>query len=188
MAKGQKEREEGWASLRDELNKRDMEIAALRREKEEALDRARHELDMVESLRTARDREIAASVRSREIELQDRENQIQALKRAQDESQKALGALAADQELRVKAREELHVKAYQQKEKELVERYQRRETELQAQWSELEQGLWAKAKQSRAQLDEAVQKQFEERARQLADRSKDIEASLAAAGPSSTPT
>ena len=57
MAKGQKEREEGWASLRDELNKRDMEIAALRREKEEALDRARHELDMVESLRTARDRE-----------------------------------------------------------------------------------------------------------------------------------
>jgi hypothetical protein len=178
MATGQKEREEGWAQLRGELERREMEIAALRREKEEALDRARHELDLVESLRTSRDREIAASIRSRELELQDRENQIQALKRAHDEAQKTLASLTAEQEMRVKAREEVHAKAYQLKEKDLVERYQKRETELQAQWSELEQGLWAKAKQSRSQLDEAVQKQFEERGRQLADRANEIEALL----------
>ncbi|MFI5350957.1 MAG: hypothetical protein ACHQ2Z_15525, partial [Elusimicrobiota bacterium] len=55
MATGQKEREEGWAQLRSELQRREMEIAALRREKEEAIDHARHELDMVENLRTARD-------------------------------------------------------------------------------------------------------------------------------------
>jgi hypothetical protein len=178
MAKGQKEREEGWAQLRGELERREMEIAALRREKEEALDRARHELDLVESLRAARDREIAASIRSRELELQDRQNEIAALKRANDEAQKTLASLAAEQETRVKARDEVNAKAYQLKEKDLVERYQRRETELQAQWSELEQGLWAKAKQSRSQLDAAVQKQFEERGRQLADRASEIEALL----------
>ena len=178
MATGQKEREEGWGRLRDELQKREMEIAALRREKEEALDRARHELDMVETLRTSRDREIAASIRSRELELQDRENQISALKRANDEAQKTLGSLTTDMEMRVKARDEVNAKAYQLKEKDLVERYQKRETELQAQWSELEQGLWAKAKQSRSQLDDAVQKQFEERGRQLADRANEIEALL----------
>ena len=179
MAKGQKEREEGWAQLRAELERREMEIAALRREKEEAVDRARHEIGMVESLRTARDREIAASIRSRELELQDRTNEIAALKRANDEAHKTLTALTAEQELRVKAREEVVAKSYQMKEKELVERYQKRETELQAQWSELEQGLWAKAKQSRSQLDEAVQKQFEERGRQLAERAAEIEALLA---------
>ncbi len=179
MAQGQKEREEGWAQLRGELEKREMEIAALRREKEEALDRARHELDMVESLRTARDREIAASIRSRELELADRENEIQALKRANDEAQRTLGAVAADQGQRLKAREEALAKAYSLKEKDLVERYSRREAELQAQWSDLEQGLWAKAKQSRSQLDAAATKQFEERARQLADRAAEIEALLA---------
>ena len=178
MAQGQREREEGWAQLRAELERRDMEIAALRRDKEEALDRARHELDLVENLRTARDREIAASIRSRELELQDRANEIAALKRGSDEAHKTLASMAAEAELRVKAREELLAKSYQQKEKDLVERYQKRETELQAQWSELEQGLWAKAKQSRSQLDEAVQKQFEERGRQLAERADEIEALL----------
>ena len=178
MATGQKEREEGWNQLRSELQRREMEIAALRREKEEAIDHARHELDMVENLRTARDREIAASIQSRELELRDRENQIAALKRAHDESQKTLASLTAEMETRVKAREESAAKAYQLKEQALVERYQKRETELQAQWSELEQGLWAKAKQSRSQLDAAVQKQFEERGRQLAERANEIEALL----------
>ncbi|MCR4295373.1 MAG: hypothetical protein NUW21_07540, partial [Elusimicrobia bacterium] len=40
-------------------------------------------------------------------------------------------------------------------------------------------GLWAKTKESRAKLDEAVQKQFEERARQIADRAKEVEDLLA---------
>ncbi len=175
MSRGHAEKEIAWNELRAELEKRDMEIAALRREKEEALDRAHHELDMVEQLRTARDREIAAVTRSREIELADRENQIQSLKRSADETRRALEQLAKDQDVRVKAREEALAKAFALKEKDLVERYQKREAELQSQWSELEQGLWAKAKESRAQLDDAVQKQFAERARQLADRAQEVE-------------
>lgn len=178
MAKGQSEKEAAWAQLRADLEKRDMEVAALRREKEEALDRARHELDMVESLRQARDREIAASVRSRELELADREAEIASLKRQGDETRKALEQLSRDQDVRVKSREEALAKAFALKEKDLVERYQKREAELQSQWSELEQGLWAKAKESRAQLDDAVQKQFAERARQLADRAAEVEAIL----------
>jgi hypothetical protein len=175
MSRGHAEKEVAWNELRADLEKRDMEIAALRREKEEALDRARHELDMVEQLRLARDREIGAAMRSREIELADRENQIQSLKRSADETRRALEQLAKDQDVRVKAREEALAKAFSLKEKDLVDRYQKRETELQSQWSELEQGLWAKAKDSRAQLDDAVQKQFSERARQLADRAAEIE-------------
>lgn len=175
MAEVQKDKEEAWSQLRLDLEKRDAEIAALKRDKQDSLERARHDLDMVEQLRTARDREIAASIRSRELELQDRENEIASLKRANEEAEKTLGAVAKDQQLTIKAREELLVKAYAAKEKDLVERYQRREAELQAQWSSLEQGLWAKAKESRAQLDSAVTKQFEERSRQLADRSKEVE-------------
>lgn len=175
MSAAQKDKEEAWSQLRLDLERRDAEIAALRRDKSDALERARHELDLVEQLRTSRDREIAASIRSRELELQDRENEIASLKRANEEAEKTIGAVSKDQELRIKAREELLVKAYQAKEKDLVERYQRREAELQAQWSQLEQGLWAKAKESRAQLDGAVTKQFEERSRQLADRAKEVE-------------
>ena len=175
MSRGQAEKEIAWNDLRAELEKRDVEIAALRREKEDALDRARHELDLVEQLRTARDREIAASVRAREIDLADRENEIQSLKRAAEQDRKALEQIARDQDVRVKAREESLAKSFALKEKDLVERYQRREAELQSQWSELEQGLWAKAKESRAQLDDAVQKQFSERARQLADRAQEVE-------------
>lgn len=175
MAAVQKDKEEAWSQLRLDLERRDGEIASLRRDKQEALERARHELDMVEQLRTARDREIAASIRSRELELQDRENEIASLKRVKEEAEKTLGAVAKDQELRLKAREDSLAKAYALKEKDLVERYQRREAELQEQWSQLEQGLWAKAKESRAQLDGAVTAQFEERSRQLADRSKEIE-------------
>ncbi|MEK7382054.1 MAG: hypothetical protein AAB262_02080 [Elusimicrobiota bacterium] len=175
MAAGQKDKEEAWSQLRLDLERRDAEIASLRRDKEDSLQRASHDLDMVEQLRTARDREIAASIRSRELELQDRANEIASLKRANEEAAKTLACVAKDQDLRLKAHEELLVKAYALKEKDLVERYQRREAELQAQWSQLEQGLWAKAKESRAQLDGAVTKQFEERSRQLAERSKEVE-------------
>lgn len=175
MAAAQKGKQEAWSQLRLDLEKRDAEIAALRRDKNEALERARHDLDMVEKLRTTRDREIAASIRSRELELQDKANEIASLKRANEEAEKTLGAVAKDQQLTLKAREELLAKAYAAKEKDLVERYQRREAELQAQWSQLEQGLWAKAKESRSQLDGAVTKQFEERSRQLAERSKEVE-------------
>jgi hypothetical protein len=178
MARGSQAKESAWGELRAQLEKRDADISALRREKEEAHARALHELDLVEQLRVTRDREVAASIASREHELQDRENQIAALKRANDELKKDLAALAAEQDLRQKSREEVLAKAYALKEKDLVERYHRREAELQNQWSELEQGLWAKARESRAQLDSAVQKQFEERARALESRAKEIEGLL----------
>ncbi len=179
MAKSHSGKEEAWNELCAQLEKRDQEILNLRRAKEEALDLARHEIDLIEQVRLARDREISTSVQSLESQLTNRDNEIASLRRANDEAQRALEQLGKDQELRLKAREESLVKATALKEKDLIERYHRRETELQTQWSELEQGLWAKAKQSRAQLDEAVQKQFSERARQLADRAQEIDDLLA---------
>jgi len=163
MAKANKGKEEAWAELRRMLDARDADIMGLKREKQDILAKVKLDAQQLEMLREARDREMSAANRSRELEITDNDREIAALKRNLAEGQMALAAIAQDRELDVKAREEELVKAYQLKEADLVTRYQKREAELQARWSELETGLWAKTKESRAKLDEAVQKQFEER-------------------------
>ncbi|MEK7388123.1 MAG: hypothetical protein AAB036_00340 [Elusimicrobiota bacterium] len=179
MSKGQKGREDAWAQLRDQLDARDADLAALRREKQDILAKVKLDAEMMEQLRSARDRELAETARARETELQDKNREIASLDRELEENKRALAAIAHEGELKLKTREEALVKSFQQKEQDLVQRYQQREAELQARWSELETGLWHKTKESRAKLDEAVQKQFEERARQIADRAQEVEALLA---------
>ena len=179
MLKVQKNKEEAWVELRGQLDVRDAEIMGLRREKQDILSKVKLDAEMMEQLRSGRDREIGDASRAREQELLDKNREIASLGRELSDSKRTLAAIAQDRELAVKAHEEKLVKAFQLKEQDLVERYQKREAELQARWSELESGLWHKTKESRAKLDEAVQKQFEERARQIADRAKEVEDLLA---------
>ena len=179
MGKAHQGKEEAWVELRRALDARDAEIASLKSEKLDIVAKVKRDAEQLEQLREARDREMNSASRLRELEIADNDREIAALKRELEENKMSLAAIAQDRELGLKAREEEMVKAFQLKEGDLVRRYQAREAELQARWSELETGLWAKTKESRAKLDEAVQKQFEERARQIADRAKEVEDLLA---------
>ena len=179
MGKAHKGKEESWIELRRSLDGRDAEIARLRAEKLDIVAKVKRDAEQLEALREARDREMGNAARMRELEIADNDREIAALKRELGENKMALAAVAQDRELGLKAREEEMAAAFALKESDLVRRYQAREAELQARWSELETGLWAKTKESRAKLDEAVQKQFEERARQIADRAKEVEDLLA---------
>lgn len=165
MAQAHKGKQEAWAELRRALDGRDADIMGLKREKQDILAKVKLEAEQVEMLREARDRELNANNRARELEIADNDREIASLKRELAEGKMALAAIAQDRELGVKAREEELIRVFQAKEADLITRCQKREAELQARWSELETGLWAKTKESRAKLDEAVQTQFEERAR-----------------------
>ncbi len=179
MASAHKGKQEAASELRRMLDARDADIMNLKREKQDILAKVKLEAQQLEMLREARDRELNANNHARELEIVDNDREIASLERELEEGKMALAAIAQDRELGVKAREEELVRVFSAKEADMITRYQKREAELQARWSELETGLWAKTKESRAKLDEAVQTQFEERARQIADRAKEVEDLLA---------
>ena len=180
MVSLQKEKDQKWSLLKKQVEARDAELLAAQREKLDLSNRFAHDADMLERMRQQRDREIAASIRSRELELEDKQREIQALRSQGDELKQVLAASAQDQELKSKAAEEKFIRDYRAKEQALGEKYAKREAELQSSWSELENGLWARTKDAREKLDKAVNGQFEERARSLADRTKETESHLAA--------
>lgn len=179
MAGAQQDKEQKWIELRKKLEQRENDLLASEREKIEIANNARHGAELVERMRQQRDREIAASIRSRELELEDKTREIESLRAALEEHKKALAGAGSDLELKRREYEEGLLKAYRQKEHDLTERYAKREMELQASWAELENGLWKRAKDARDKLDQAAEQQFAERARALADRSREIEALLA---------
>ncbi|MBI3554412.1 MAG: hypothetical protein HY077_18095 [Elusimicrobia bacterium] len=178
IAAGQREKEAGWEQIKKKLEAREIELVQAEREKAELSSRYRRDVDMIQSLREARDREIAASIKSRELEVADRDREIAALRRETEEQKQNLAATAKDLDLKLSEREEKYIREYRLKEQALQERYAKREMELQSVWSEVENGLWKRAKEARDNLDKAAASQFEERARALADRSHEIDESL----------
>jgi hypothetical protein len=164
-------REEEWEGVRKLLDRRESELVALQREKLDILGRVRSDSDMVQSLRERRDEEILQTVRGREAEISELRGEnsrlCEALSRAADER----GAAVAEIESRLR-------REAAAREASLRERYCLREAELEKSFGELENGLWQRAREAREKLDATAQAQFDERARQLADRSAEIEAIL----------
>lgn len=178
MAQDHLQKEARWGEVKKRLEQREGELVQAEREKAEMANRYRADMEVVESLRCARDREIAASVKSRELELDDRNREIAGLRREGEDLKAALAALGKDWQLKLQESQDKLAKDFQLKERVLQERYAKRELELQSSWSELESGLWKRAKDAREKLDKAAGQQFEERARALADRSQEIEQHL----------
>ena len=163
------------AELKRLLDQRDAEVLSSQREKVEIVTRVHQDQEAVGRMRVKRDEEIQSILRAKEEALANADRELREATHKNEELQRALAAAAKDTELKLQDREEVLVRQYREKERELQERYSRREAELQAAWSELENGLWQKAKEARDKLDKAVQAQFDERARALADRTREVE-------------
>ena len=172
------EKEAKFVELKRLLDTRDAELIGSQREKVELMNRFHMDQESIGRLRVKRDEEIQAMLRSKDTELDNKDRQLRELGRKNEEFQRVLAAGAKEMELKLQEREEYLSKQFREKERALQERYAQREMDLQGSWAELENGLWQKTKDAREKLDRAVHEQFEEKARNLADRQKEIDVLL----------
>ncbi|MHB2026488.1 MAG: coiled-coil domain-containing protein [Elusimicrobiota bacterium] len=175
MAQAQKEKDSKWAELKKSLESYQAELVRAEREKIELSQRYHQESETLNRLRERREREIAANLRRFELEIEDSARGRDALKRENEEFKKQLAGAALELEKKLREREEVLLRDFRIKEQSLHERYSKREMELESSWSELENGLWQKAKAARDTLDAVAEGQFVEKGRALAERGREIE-------------